>query len=114
MPEGPTHTVGGSAAEQVTLVADHNFHNGRVPDGVSFKTAYLALHYVAEQAVPVSCDAIYGRTNVDILRNEYGELEFMEAIRKGEAAVERLPRHRCRAQGGHSATPDSEEGGQPQ
>ena len=47
-----TAAVGGSAAEQVTLVADHNFHNGRVPNGVSFKTAYLALHYVAEQAVP--------------------------------------------------------------
>jgi len=80
-----TATVGGSAAEQATLVADENFHNGRVPNGVSFKTAYLALHYVAEQAVPVSCDAIYGLTNVDILRNENGELEFMEGIRKGRA-----------------------------
>lgn len=78
-----TATVGGSAAEQATLVADHNYHNGRVPDGVSFQTAYLALHYVAEQAVPVSCDAIYGLTNVDIQRNEYGELEFMEGIRDG-------------------------------
>ena len=78
-----TATVGGSAAELATLVADENFHNGRTPEGVNFTRAYLAMHYVAEQMVPTSCDAIYGLTNVDILRNDYGQMEFMEAIRKG-------------------------------
>ena len=78
-----TATVGGSAAELATLVADQNFHNGRIPDGVSFHTAYRALHYVAEQVVPVDCDSIYGLTNVDIMRNEYGELEYIEGIRDG-------------------------------
>lgn len=78
-----TATVGGAAAEVATLGVDEGHWSGRVPAGVNFTTAYLALHYVAEQTVPTDCDLIYGRTEADIEADAYGELAFMAAIRKG-------------------------------
>lgn len=78
-----TATVGGALSEVATVGADEGQWSGRVPTGVTFKQSYLALHYVAEQKVPTSCDVIYGKSAADIEANAYGELGFMENIRKG-------------------------------
>ena len=58
--------------------------NGRLPEGVNYTTAYLAMHYVAQQNLPSSCDEIYGLTSGTIKENRFGQVEFIEAIRKGK------------------------------
>lgn len=75
-----TATLGGA---QLELDATENAV-GRTPEGVNFTQAYLALHFVAEQKVPTSCDAIYGLTAADIEMDTFGQKLFMKNIRLGK------------------------------
>ena len=81
-----TATVGNAEAERKTLGLEENHWSGRVPAGINTTTAYLALHYVAQQKVPTSCDELYGNglSYETIKENVYGEVEFMRDIREGK------------------------------
>ena len=78
-----TATIGNAPAEIQALIESQATFDGRTPEGVNFTQAYLALHYVAEQKVPTSCDEIYGINSSDIPLNEFGEVEFIENLRLG-------------------------------
>ena len=91
-----TATVGGSDHEKAKVrdvESGGQYHSGRFPRAINFTTAYLALHYVAQQQLPTSCDEIYGLTSGTIQKNEVGQIEFINAIRQGkyEAAYELGP-----------------------
>ena len=81
-----TATVGGSYAEQQAVIDESGgtYFAGRSPEGINFTTAYLALHYVARQKVPTSCDEIYGLTSEDIKEDKYGQIKFMHDITTGK------------------------------